>query len=227
MTITTTPHTQPSDPPMSRTACLTITGEALAHDARGFTDARQTKPSSCALIVHVLDTLEAQARAALGPGWWTETDCGPCMRLVRLDSGKVAAAGIWVYPDDVGLPRYCDDYAAALRLVFPRALESVASARPLGDRGLVVVGSIVTPRTVPGLELSPTDYRSDLDPPGRSLRGLARVATVVDHVIDWTADPDLGGYAWARRVGLEVEDAPGVWTFSGWASAGALDIVSS
>lgn len=59
--------------------------------------------------------------------WTIETDCGPCLRLVRCTqySDLPDVKGPWIYPEDAGLPRYCDDWDGALRALLPLALESV------------------------------------------------------------------------------------------------------
>jgi hypothetical protein len=72
--------------------------------------------------------MEVETLTTLLLGYWTvETDCGPCLRLVRRTSftDLPDVEGPWIYPEDAGLPRYCDDWDDALRVLLPLAVESV------------------------------------------------------------------------------------------------------
>jgi|GEM_PF-5638028 len=72
--------------------------------------------------------MDADTLTMLLLGHWTiETDCGPCLRLVRHTryTDLPDVEGPWVYPEDAGLPRFCDDWDATLRVLLPLAVDSI------------------------------------------------------------------------------------------------------
>jgi hypothetical protein len=91
--------------------------------------------------------------------------------------------------------------------------------RPLGEHALSMVVGVrvgpIAPRH--GLELGSTAMCDRSGPSPGVLRGHGTIVETRDRVLDWTTEPDLGGYAMYRACLVQADDG-----VLGWAGAGAI-----